>query len=920
MRNRCLIRLHVFRPYLLAVGIFSIGLLLFLAFRTPQVDFNTEVRPILNQHCLPCHGGVRQSGGFSLLFPEDALSPTESGKPAILPGDPANSELIKRIEHHDPEYRMPLDAAPLSKSAIKTLKNWIKQGAEWDTHWAYIAPDTAIELPAISNEHWPQNGIDHFIHKRLDQQGLRPSAPASRATLLRRISLDLTGLPPTTKEAEAFLNDTTSVETMVDYYLASPHFGEKWASHWLDLARYADSKGYEKDLNRSIWKYRDWVIDAFNRDLPFDQFTIEQLAGDLLPQPTQAQLLATAFHRNTVANDEGGTNDEEFRVAAVVDRVATTFEVWQGTTMGCVQCHSHPYDPIRHEEFYGIYAFFNQAQDRDIYPEHPNLFTYEKADSQEVEQLINWLELHTKSETNAPLDEGIHGQKQALLNFLGHRQIEAETYDAASRFIELTSPDLKSVFQIQDSSWIMFEGENMTDVKAVTFRYSTRYAGGFVELRLDSLDGRKIGRRLLGKTGSFSKWQEASLPLPIVEGDHDLYVLFFAHKDRVQELLRLDWLYLQERLREMDRHDEAFREKVYQLAAIQPVATPIMRDLPAHKARKTHVFQRGNWLDLGEEVSPGVPGALPSLTSDSLPNRLDLARWLVSPANPLTARVTVNRFWEQLFGRGLVSTVEDFGTQGDLPSHPLLLDWLAGRFVHHHGWSMKSLLKEILLSATYQQTSAISSTLGQQDPQNRWLGRMPRLRLSAEQVRDQALALSGLLNDSMHGPPVLLERIHKKQDPFKQTQYFQYAPHRRAIYGFWKRSLPNPVMVSFDNPTRNVCASRRVRTNTPLQALILLNDSLFFRAAFAIAKAMDSDSVSSIRAAVHRGYQRLLFTSPSPAKLDELEALYWEALMYYEENEEELCLLSMKDATPRKAAFTLVANVLLNLDEMVVKK
>ena len=426
MLNRCIIWIRVIRPYLMALGIFLVGLVLVWAFRTPRVDFNTEVRPILNQHCLPCHGGVRQSGGFSLLFPEDALRPTESGKAAIFPGDAANSEFIHRIEHHDPQERMPLDAPPLSQAEIKTLKRWIDQGANWDTHWAYIAPDTAIELPSISQKHWPQNGIDHFIHKRLDQKGLLPSPKADRATLLRRISLDLTGLPPTAEEAQAFLQDTATIEGIVDHYLASPHFGEKWASHWLDLARYADSKGYEKDLNRSIWKYRDWVIDAFNRDMPFDQFTIEQLAGDLLPYPTQKQLLATAFHRNTMANDEGGTNDEEFRVAAVVERVGATFEVWQGTTMSCVQCHSHPYDPIRHEEFYGIYAFFNQSQDRDIYPEHPNTFTYESPDRQEIIELIDWIELATKTELVPHINGSLHDQKQALLTYFGHRQIEAE--------------------------------------------------------------------------------------------------------------------------------------------------------------------------------------------------------------------------------------------------------------------------------------------------------------------------------------------------------------------------------------------------------------------------------------------------------------------------------------------------------------
>ena len=363
-----------------------------------------------------------------------------------------------------------------------------------------------------------------------------------------------------------------------------------------------------------------------------------------------------------------------------------------------------------------------------------------------------------------------------------------------------------------------------------------------------------------------------------------------------------------------------YGKKIHRLAAIQPVATPIMRDLPPHKARKTHVFQRGNWLSLGEEVTPHVPATLPPLAPDSLPNRLDLARWLVSPENPLTARVTVNRFWEQVFGQGLVSTVEDFGTQGSLPSHPLLLDWLADRFVTVHQWRVKAFLKELLLSATYQQSSVITPILQEKDPQNIWLARAPRLRLSAEQVRDQALAVSGLLNDTMHGPPVLLERINKKQDPFRQAQYFSYQPYRRALYGFWKRSLPNPVLLSFDSPTRNVCTSRRIRTNTPLQALILLNDSLFFRCAVTLASQLDSTGTLPINVVISTAYERLLFTPPSPQKLEKLIALYHETYVFYQEADSALCEFPVADATPRKAALALVINALLNLDEVITRR
>ena len=349
-----------------------------------QISYNQHIRPIFNQKCLACHGGVKQSGGFSLLFEEDAFAVTESGKAAIVPGSPGKSELVKRLRHLDPELRMPFEGDPLNEQEIALIEQWIAEGAKWEKHWAYIPPDPNIQPPSVANLEWPNNEIDQFILDRLEQEGLRPNPEADKASLLRRLSLDLIGLPPTLEEVDRFVNnnDPKAYEQEVDRLLASPHFGERWASMWLDLARYADSKGYEKDLYRSIWKYRDWVIKAFNEDMPFDQFATEQLAGDLLPNPTEDQLIATAFHRNTMANDEGGTDNEEFRNYANIERVGTTFEVFQSTTMACVQCHSHPYDPFRHEDFYEFMAFFNNTVDRDIYHEAPNLFTYEGPDKE----------------------------------------------------------------------------------------------------------------------------------------------------------------------------------------------------------------------------------------------------------------------------------------------------------------------------------------------------------------------------------------------------------------------------------------------------------------------------------------------------------------------------------------------------------
>ena len=357
------------------------------------IDFNREIRPILNERCLPCHGGVRQQGGFSLLFEEDALAPTESGRRAIFPGKAHRSELIRRVTHPDPDERMPQDAAALSSAEVDLLTRWIDQGARWEKHWAYVPPDAALSPPTVEHTDWPEDGIDAFILAKLEARGLTPSPRADKAALIRRLSLDLIGLPPSPEEAQAFLNNPApdAYEQAVDRLLASPHFGERWASMWLDLARYADSKGYEKDITRIIWKYRDWVIDAFNRDLPFDRFTIEQLAGDLLPDPTEQNLIATAFHRNTMDNDEGGTDNEEFRTVALIDRVGTTFEIWQATTMACVQCHSHPYDPFRQADFYRAFDFFNQSEDWDLYNEQPKLYLYEPEQAREVETLLDGL-------------------------------------------------------------------------------------------------------------------------------------------------------------------------------------------------------------------------------------------------------------------------------------------------------------------------------------------------------------------------------------------------------------------------------------------------------------------------------------------------------------------------------------------------
>src|SRR5690554_4785993 len=445
------------KPILLLL---PVALLVFIAVwvahEPDKISYNRDIRPIINTKCISCHGGVKQSGGFSLLFEEEAKAITESGKLAIIAGDSKNSEMFRRLIHTDSSMRMPMDSEPLSKEEIQLIADWIDQGAEWEEHWAYIPPDTSITPPETAFSDQVVNDIDHFVFAKLEEMDLAPSPKTEKELLLRRLHLDLTGLPPSQEDYDKFLadKDPDSYEKVVDGLLSSTAFGEKWASMWLDLARYADSKGYEKDLHREIWKYRDWVIQAFNQDMPFDQFTIEQLAGDLLPNPSESQFIATAFHRNTMANDEGGTNDEEFRVAAVLERVATTFEVWQGTTMACVQCHSHTYDPIRHEEFYQTMAIFNNTEDKDLYNEQPKLLTYEGEDEQKVKSLLEYI----RSNVGVSLPDGenqlLYAEKESLLNRIGYLKTEAEEFQDKSLLIELVSHDQKSIWQVQDSSWI----------------------------------------------------------------------------------------------------------------------------------------------------------------------------------------------------------------------------------------------------------------------------------------------------------------------------------------------------------------------------------------------------------------------------------------------------------------------------------
>ena len=612
----------------------------------------TTVRD-LNRRCTSCHGGVKRKGGFSLLYRSETLKPAKSGEPPIVPGDPDKSGIHYRITTDDEDEVMPPEGDRLKPEEVAILSKWIKEGAPYAEHWAYVAPEKA-KAPKVKQKNRIRNHIDPFILEKLEAEGLRMSPEAPRHVLLRRLHLDLTGLPPAPEDVDRFLADSSddAYEKEVDRLLASPKFGERWAGVWLDLARYADTQGYEKDNARSISPYRDWVIRAFNRDLNFRDFTIDQLAGDLLPDATEEQRVATGFHRNTMNNTEGGTDNEEFRVAAVLDRVNTTWDVWMGTTIGCVQCHNHPYDPFVQKEYFEFMHFFNSTADEDRNDDSPYIQVYTSEEREKREAL-------------QPQVDQLEKDLKDALDTLG---AEAQT-----TWEEGVSADEEALAALP---------ENV----------------------------RKVLEKEAGKRSG---------------------------KDK--QLLENHYRGSEPMLKDIDKE---LKEKKKALDSIRGIRTLVMKELET--PRDTHVFNGGNWLSHGDKVERETPDILPAMPEGAARNRLGLARWIVSAENPLTARVTVNRFWEQIFGNGIVESVADFGTQGIHPTHPALLDDLAVRFATEQNWSVKALLKSFVMSATYRQSSHVNEELLTRDPRNQLLARGPRYRLSAEQIRDQAWRLPAL--------------------------------------------------------------------------------------------------------------------------------------------------------------------------------
>lgn len=766
-------------------------LLLLVSFLLPapgtaadSISFNRDIRPLLSDNCFPCHGPDenKREAGLRLDLREEAVALRE-GVLAISPGQPAASELIKRINHDDPDARMPPTDSErsLTPEQRRLLEAWIAQGATYERHWAFIAPEPP-GLPAVSDAAWPRNAIDRFVLRRLQDEGLQPSPPTSRERLIRRLSFDLTGLPPKLEEIDAFLADDSPevIEKVIDRLLASESYGEHMATSWLDAARYADTNGYNNDTQRYNWRWRDWVINAFNRNLPYDQFVIEQLAGDLLPDASLDQQLATSFNRNHSVTSEGGIIDEEYRLEYVADRVHTSAMVFMALSMQCARCHDHKFDPVSQREYYAFFAFFNQVPETGYHKEHV-------------------------------------GNPNPV--------ISVPTPDQALAVKELT-------------------------------------------LELKTLDG--------------------------------------DARDQKQKALE-------------------------ELQKTIPTAM-VMRDQEA--ARDTFMLQRGDYDKPGAKVEPDVPAAFPPFPEGAPRNRLGLARWLTTREHPLTARVMVNRLWYQMFGQGIVETVEDFGSQGAWPSHPELLDWLAVEFAGGD-WDIKKLLKLIAMSATYQQSSRTTPEVLQRDPQNRLLARGPRFRLSAEMLRDQALAASGLLHTKIGGasvkpyqPAGLWEEIIVGSEDYSGGGYKQDHGtdlYRRGVYTYWKRTCPPPALNIFDAPEREFCTIRRSRTNTPLQALVLLNDPTFVEAARVLAERAMKEGGATPEARATFAFRRVTSRTPTPRELEVLLRIYRDQHARFTAAPDLAAqLLAIGEAKPDAAfaqadlaAWTTIASMILNLDEAI---
>lgn len=1120
------------------------------------VDFSSQIRPILSKNCYNCHGQDEHSRKAELRLDQRDEAVREhknKGVWAIKPGDPAGSEVVRRIETTDPDDVMPppKHGHALKAGEVALVRQWIREGAAYSGHWAFTKP----VLPPVpqAGQGWARNSIDAFISEKWASQGLVASPEADRGTLARRVALDLTGLPPQPDELAAYLRDGASdaYEKYVDQLLASPAFGERWARVWLDLARYADSAGYGSDpLRLNIWPFRDWLISALNRNLPYDQFSREMLAGDLLPNATQEQMVATAFHRNTMTNTEGGTDDEEWRVAAVKDRTHVTMQVWMGLTMNCAQCHSHKFDPITQKEYYQMYALFNQTEDADRGDDAPTLplpnpvqkektaalqgeitrleasrqagspeFDAELRDWEKRQQReMKWTVLQpaaAKSEKGVELkvtedgvvtapkmesdshtlevltdlkritavrlealtDVSLPGQGPGhspanfvLSEFRATSQSAAGELPKVARYVRIELPGEKRFLHLAEVQ-VFSAGQNASP-KGLASQSSTDFGGPARFANDGNTDGDYSKKSVSHTKGEDNPWWEVDLgaelpverivvwnrtdggtedrttnfavtalnaqrqpvftqkqaaaprpsasftvggPQPVIwhhaaadfeqaagwtaaaaidgkietgwaiapqmgqphvivfrpsaplilEGNTKLtftvaqyyganhtlakYRLsvtddsdpllplptniraILAGKQRSgaqQDELRAYFRPYSQTLGKINQRIESLQKE---LAAIKPVNVPVLRELPEKKGRKTQFLNKGNFLDPGDEVQPGLPAAFGQLPKGAPMNRLGVVDWLFSVENPLTGRVAVNRLWAQLFGSGIVPTEEDFGTQGQLPSHRELLDWLALEY-RSNGWDTKKLLRLIVQSATYRQASAVTEAQLRHDPSGKWLARYPRRRLDAEQVRDQALALSGLLSRKIGGPSVYpLQPDGLWKAAFNGERSYPTSTgedrHRRGLYTIWRRTVPYPSMATFDAPSRESCTVRRVPTNTPLQAYVTLNDPVFIEAAQALGRRIVQQGGATAGERLGFAWRLVLGREPTPVQITTLSTLLESELQKFRDQKEAAVKLATDPLGPlpagldpaEAAAWTVIGNVLLNLDGVLMK-
>lgn len=1025
---------------------------------TAKINFDRDIRPIFSDTCYACHGpdNAKRKAGLRLDQRESAFSRREEG-PAIVPGDLSRSNLYRRITSHDKDERMPPpdSGRQLTSEQIALIGRWIKQGAVWNEHWSLLPPKR-VPVPHVAAAGWLLTPIDGFVLARLERERLSPSPPADKATLIRRVTLDLTGLPPTPEAVEAFENDPSpsAYERVVDRLLASPAYGERRALRWLEAARYADTNGYQTDGERSMWRWRDWVIDAFNADVPFDQFTVEQIAGDMLPHPTLEQKIASGFNRNHRGNAEGGIIPEEYLVEYVVDRVETTSTVWLGVTLGCARCHDHKYDPFRQKEFYQVFAYFNHVPERGRAIKIGNSPPLIKAPTSDEKRQLTRLETRRREaqrefdhqsarladiqaiwersadRKNLPSDWGPTRRLVGLWSFEGNLRAAPQNLPAANckqgspRFV---SSPVGSGVELDGRTFI-----NAGDVGkfgyfdsfslAAWIRPAGRDAGTIVSRMIDADDGTGYSVALKGgklQVNLVQRWLDDAIRVETAEPvDCSAWHHVAVTYDGTREARGVR-IYVDGRPRaihvQLDELNQSFEAKeplrigggggpagrfhgaldevriydrvldpldVLILAAPDPLATicavspakrsaaqgaklrsffletrapaPLREALASIRSigeeierfsrsfptvmvmeegdppRDTHILIRGQYDHPAEKVSPGIPACLPPLATGLPNNRLGFARWLVDPANPLTARVAVNRQLQMFFGQGLVRTTEDFGSQGDRPSHPELLDWLATEFVRR-GWDGKALDRLIVTSATYRQSSNVTRQEIERDPENRLLARGPRKRLSAEMIRDQALAASGLLVEQLGGPSV---RPYQPPGLWQDLNGQTYKPdfgrglYRRSLYTFWKRTVAPPAMVAFDASTRETCTVRETRTNTPLQALNLLNDVTYIEASRKLAERVLEMPASSPSQRIARAFRLALSRPPSDAEARILRAGYGRRISAFRADPDSARKLLAVGQSPRNerldaaelAAYTTTASLIFNLAETVTKE